>query len=453
MRAEKLPETVIENFRRYYQKLVKGETGLIPEEQIAPVESLTDAATLPQEMRDFGREEMGKAVVIKLNGGLGTSMGLEKAKSLLKVKEGFSFLDIIARQAMRSQVPVVFMNSFATRRDTLRELKAYPALDGDLPLDFLQHRVPKIDQNDLSPVVWPENPELEWCPPGHGDIYIALFTSGLADQFLQKDFAYAFVSNADNVGAVMDPSILGYFADKRLPFMMEVADRTEADNKGGHLARWKKGGYVLREIAQCPEEDVPAFQDIDRHRFFNTNNLWIHLPSLRQIMQKRNHILGLPMIRNRKTVDPRAPHSKPVFQLETAMGSAISVFEGAGAIRVPRARFAPVKNTNDLLAVRSDCYVLSDEFQILPNPKRTLGVVRIDLDPRYYKLIDHFESRFPHDVPSLIWCEALTVRGKFTFGPNVTVQGRVRLYEESERERLIEAGSRLQGPVDSREKA
>ena len=92
---------------------------------------------------------------------------------------------------------------------------------------------------------------------------------------------------------------------ERVPFLMEVADRTPADRKGGHLARRAGGGgLVLREVAQTPDEDLDAFQDIARHRYFNTNTLWIDLRALAAVLRERGGVLGLPMIVNRKTVDP-----------------------------------------------------------------------------------------------------------------------------------------------------
>lgn len=430
MRAEKLPEVVIETFKHYYRQLEEGRTGLIPEADIAPVESLPDSETLPAALKSDGERALKKTVVIKLNGGLGTGMGLEKAKSLLAVKEGLTFLDIIARQSLNARVPLVLMNSFVTREESLRVLSRYPGLLGPVPLDFLQHKAPKVAQADLSPASSPADPELEWYPPGHGDLFTALVTSGMLDILLGRGVEYAFVSNADNLGAVLDPAILGYFAKNGLPFMMEVADRTEADRKGGHLARQKDGQLILRESAQCPESDSKAFQDIARHRYFNTNSLWVSLSALKALMTERGNILGLPMIRNAKTVDPRDSKSQPVYQLETAMGSAIAVFKGAAALRVPRTRFAPVKATSDLLAVRSDNYLLTPDFRVVPNPARKGAPLLVDLDNRFYKLIDAMEARFPSGAPSLIGCERFVVKGDHRFGRGVVCQGSVLLIND-----------------------
>jgi len=452
MQNENLPQLVIDHFRHYYDQLVAGQTGNLPETEIEPLDTLPEMEELDTDKRvAAGEGVMNRTAVIKLNGGLGTSMGMQKAKSLLQVKDGLSFLDIIVRQALAldADPPVIFMNSFSTRDDTRKALAGYSHLKSQtVPLDFLQHKIPKVSARDLGPVHHADNPHLEWCPPGHGDLYPALLSSGMLDRLIKAGYAYAFVSNADNLGAVLDPAILGYFVESGLSFMMEAADRTDADKKGGHLARLKSGGLMLREIAQAPEPDVKTFQDVRRHKFFNTNNVWIHLPALKKALARKKGILGLPMIRNRKTLDPRDPDSLPVYQLETAMGAAISVFDKVGAIRVPRTRFIPVKSTNDLLAIRSDNYVLTDRYRLVPNPERKLDRrVEVRLDPAYYKFIDGFETRFPYGAPSLLECESLTVDGDVRFGDNIRLKGGVELFNEKDGTYEMEPYSRIEGTL------
>lgn len=427
MRAEGLPEIFIGNFAYYYGQLRAGDDGLISEREIQAVDGLTDAEQLPLALLSLGRDAARRTVTIKLNGGLGTGMGLTAAKSLLIVKNGLTFLDIIARQSIIAGTPLVLMNSFATNEESLAVLASYGDLPGNLPRSFLQHKQPKVVAGDLSPADWPEDRELEWCPPGHGDLYSALETSGLLALMLDQGYEYAFVSNADNLGAVLDPGILGYMAAQNLPFLMEVADRTVADRKGGHLARRQDGQFVLREIAQCPVEDLPFFQDTERHRFFNTNNLWLHLPTVRSVLEARHHRLGLPMIRNQKTIDPRNPASTPVYQLETAMGSAIATFDGASAIRVPRSRFAPVKKTDDLLAVRSDAYDLTPNYHIVLKPERAGNPPAIELDPAYYRFVGCLDDHFPGGAPSLLQCSRLRIDGEFIFGASISLIGEVHL--------------------------
>ncbi len=389
---------------------------------------------------------------MKLNGGLGTSMGMTGPKSLLEVKEGLTFLDIVVRQILDlrsrtgARLPLVLMNSFATRDASLEALGAYDDLPVEgLELDFVQSKVPKLAPTTGSiRSSWPADPGLEWAPPGHGDLYPSLLSSGMLAALLDAGYEYAFVANVDNLGAVMSPRILAWFARERIPFLMEVADRTAADRKGGHLAQRPDGGLVLREVAQTPDEDLDTFQDIERHRFFNTNTLWVHLGALRDVLDERDGVLGLPMIVNRKTVDPGDSGSPAVLQLETAMGAAIDVFDGARAIRVGRERFAPVKTTNDLLALRSDAYELHDDGRIVLADGRCAAPL-VDLDPGFFKLVRDFDARFPGGAPSLVECSRLSVRGDVLFGEGVVVRGSVEIAAEGQEQRRIEDRAVLEG--------
>ena len=427
MRERGLSDPAIASFTLHLNRLRDGERGTIAEDEIGPVPDLPDAENLDAH-REVGRARLDTVVVIKLNGGLGTSMGLNRAKSLLPVRGRLSFLDLIARQVLALQervgfrIPLVFMNSFRTAADSERVLAAYPDLvSEDLALGFLQNRVPKILSDGMAPAEFPDDPELEWCPPGHGDFYTAIAASGLLDRLLDAGIEYAFVSNADNLGAVLDTAILGFMIAEGADFLLEAADRTVADRKGGHLCRLRNHRLALRESAQCPPEAETAFQDVSRHRYFNTNNLWLHLPSLAQLLTANHGFLPLPTIVNRKTLNPRDPSSPPVFQLETAMGTAISMFSRAAAIRVPRRRFSPVKNTNDLLAIRSDAYELTEDSRVILHPDRTTPPV-VRLDERFYKLIDDFDRRFPAGPPSLRRCSSLVVEGDISFAAGVVVE-------------------------------
>jgi len=323
----------------------------------------------------------------------------------------------------------VLMNSFRTRADSLAALAKHGQLSGALAPDFMQHKVPRLLASDLSPVSWPQQPEHEWCPPGHGDLYTALVTSGSLEAMLARGLRFAFVSNSDNLGAALDLALLGWFASSGAPFAMEVKRRAETDKKGGHIARTKNGRLALRETAQCPSaaDEVANFQDISLHKFFNTNNLWIDLHALARALDENGGVLPLPFIRNEKSVDPRDASSPKVVQLETAMGAAIACFDGARAIQVPAHRFAPVKSTGDLLAIRSDAYVLSDDYRILPAPGGPGDQLLVDLDPAYFKRVDQLDARTPHGPPSLIRATRLTVRGDYTFAKGEVVVGEARI--------------------------
>ena len=460
MQRAGLDDLLIRSFEHNYAQLVAGATGYISGTHARPPEDIADVSAALG-FHAEGLDALNRLVVVKLNGGLGATMGLNGPRSLLVVKDGLRFLDIIVRhvlhlrQKMTARLPLIFMNSYSTQEATQQALTAYPQLaggvSGKLPLAFLQNKVPKIWQDTLTPVEWHEDPAKEWCPPGHGDIYLTLHTSRLLKQMLAIGYEYIFVSNADNLGATVDTDILGFFAARNLPFLMEVTARTAADRKGGHLAQSPDGRLLLREIAQCPPEEIAQFQDIERYRFFNTNNLWIHLPSLQRLLDERDGLLDLPMIVNKKPVDPSRPDTAPVYQLETAVGLAISAFDGAQAIKVPRDRFLPVKRGNDLLALRSDAYRLNQQQRVELDPRRGTdsfppGAPHVELDDRFYQFIDQIEARFPHGPPSLIRCRSLTVNGPYTFGDSVTVEGDVALTNESDRPIVIPDG---QWVVDS----
>ncbi|MFC0673897.1 UTP--glucose-1-phosphate uridylyltransferase [Brachybacterium hainanense] len=442
-----VPQTAIDVFTHYYAQLEDGTTGSIPEETIEPYLD-------PPELEDVtidpfaAKEVFDQLAIINLNGGLGTSMGMDRAKSLLPVRDGRSFLQIIveqvlaARRATGARLPLIFMNSFRTREDTLEVLAQYPDLPvGDLPLDFLQNKEPKLRADDLTPVEHPADPDLEWCPPGHGDIYTALQTSGLLQQLLDAGFRYASVSNSDNLGTVPNPVIASWFASTGAPYAAELCRRTPADRKGGHLAiRKSDGRLILRDTAQTPEEQMHFFTDEHRHPFFHTNNLWFDLEQVAAILAERDGVMGLPLIRNEKTVDPADKASTKVYQIESAMGAAIEVFDGATAIVVDRSRFLPVKATSDLLLVRSDAYELDERMALVQKVEK---VADVSLDAEHYKLVGDFETRFPEGVPSLREASSLAVEGDHVFGAGVVVRGDARVTAEDPAQ--IPAGTVLDG--------
>jgi UTP--glucose-1-phosphate uridylyltransferase len=445
MQAAGLSAAAIRAFLYQYRKLEQNESGLIPESSISPLGRLSsiEDETVSGERSDVAAQ----TVVLKLNGGLGTGMGLEKAKSLLRVRDELTFLDIIVRQflhlrsALAPQLRLMLMNSFSTSSDTAAALASYPEL-GDLgQLELMQNKVPKIEVKSLAPVVWPQNPSLEWCPPGHGDIYSSLLGSGWLERLLNENKEFLFISNSDNLGATLDIRLLDFFANSGAPFLMEVTARTAADRKGGHLARRKTDQrLLLRESAQCPEEDLAAFQNIERHRYFNTNNLWIRLDALRAELDRGDGFLPLPLIRNEKTIDPRDKSAPKAFQLETAMGAAIECFDGARAIEVQRNRFSPVKTTADLLAVRSDAYELDTEFRLVLRAERNGVPPEVKLS-EYYQLVDQFESLVAVGVPSLVRCNSLIIEGKMEFEAGVEIVGDVKFVARGEGKKRIRSGT------------
>ncbi len=445
MEQASVSEAAIKSFERNYHSLINDETGMISEDSIEPIPALPELSDISSHDATFDPELLAKTVVIKLNGGLGTSMGLQKAKSLLSVKGDTTFLDIIVEQisylrnTTGAEVKFLLMNSFSTSEDTLDHLEQYE--DRNLAkaedVEMMQNQIPKIDIESLTPATQESNPSLEWCPPGHGDLYAAIAGSGWLDKLLDAGVKYAFVSNSDNLGAVLDAGILKYFAESEQPFMMEATRRTEADKKGGHLAtRLEDNQLLLREVAQTEDSDLEHFQNIERHQYFNTNSLWIRLDSLKKALDEQGGSLPLPMIKNTKTIDPRDKKSTPVFQIETAMGAAIECFENAGAICVPRSRFAPVKTTSDLFALRSDAYETTTDGRIALIPSREGKPPVVNLSGEY-KLVDSLEGL---GIPSLASATKVSVTGSVRFAENVIIKGTVSFTNSNSDTKWIAAG-------------
>lgn len=448
-------EACIRTFLAQHAIISSGSTGNIPDSEIEPVAHL-DAL---EDLSPVDRPDLLKqTVVLKLNGGLGTGMGLHEAKSLLEVKDGKTFLDFTAlqvrylRERSNGQLRFMLMNSFSTVDGTREYLKRYPELHAafDSEVQLMQNQVPKILQDTLYPAEWPSDPACEWAPPGHGDLYTALYGSGKLDELIAQGYKYMFVSNGDNLGATLDSRLLAYMEERGVEFMMEVCQRTESDKKGGHLAKKlvttkdaatgakkEKEILLLRESAQCPKEDEASFQDINKYSYFNTNNLWIQLPCLAKNMAAHGGTLPLPVIRNAKTVDPANADSPKVFQLETAMGSAIQLFEHSAAVVVPRDRFAPVKTCADLLSLRSDAYQVTPDFRLVLDKRCNGKPPTVDLDGKYYKFIQGFEKLLPKGVPSMVGCTRLTIKGPVQFGARDVLKGEVVIDNSGHTEAMV----------------
>jgi UTP--glucose-1-phosphate uridylyltransferase len=446
MHRRGVDQRAITVFSHYYEQLEEGVQGTIPEGAIEPLRDVPalEGFSATAEAR---REALAATVVIKLNGGLGTGMGLAGPKTALPVRGGLTFLDIIARQilALRERhgvdLPLLLMHSFRTREESLAILATYPDLPvHGLPLDFLQNAEPKLRADDLTPVSWPADPEMEWCPPGHGDLFVALLASGALKSLRDKGFRYAFVSNSDNLGATCDPDVAAWMIEQGAPYVAEVCERTVNDRKGGHLAvRKDDGQLILRDSAMVAPGEESYFADTTRHTTFHANNLWFDLDVLDALLTEREGVLGLPIIVNRKTVDPGDSSSTEVIQVESAMGTAVEVIKGSRALLVPRRRFRPVKTTNELLLVRSDIFELDEDANLVSVIDHAEPFV--DLDSSYFKLVCDFDERFPAGVPSMRDATSLRVTGDVHFGADVVCVGDVVV--DAPEGRTIPDGTRL----------
>ena len=254
-------EVAIDTFAHYFRLLEHGETGHGPR-----VDDRAGRHATPGRRRGRRRasppRRSGTPSSIKLNGGLGTSMGMDRAKSLLCVRRGLSFLDIIARQVLHlrqehdATLPLIFMNCFRTSADTMAALGRYDDLAGrraaaGVPAEQ-GAQAPRQGPHRRSR--WPNDPDLEWCPPGHGDLYTALRGTGLIDLLLERGYRHVFVSNSDNLGAVPDPRVAGWFAAQRCA----VRDRGRAPHAVGPQGRPLRPPQDRRPAGAARDRADPA---------------------------------------------------------------------------------------------------------------------------------------------------------------------------------------------------
>lgn len=443
MESQKCNSGSIDFFTSLLSKMYLGDRGLmkfgehirkVSEGKVVLIDEIkSDTSTL-----QAGQENLGKVAVIKLNGGLGTSMGLSKAKSLLPVLEsGETYLDIIINQilALRNstgkETPLVLLDSFSTQDDSLAYLaEKHPNFSNpNMGLDMLQNKHPKVKADNLMPSTHSDE-QYNWNPPGHGDVYTVLYSSGMLQKMLDAGMEYAFISNSDNLAATVDPAILGFMIRENVPFVMETARRTEADKKGGHLAEDMIGNLVLREGANCSEEEAKDnFENVELWKDFNTNNIWVNLRALKDVMDANGGMMPLDLIVNPKSNNPTSSATEEdkvkVLQVETAMGSAIRYFPGAKAVRInTNERFLPTKKASDLMLLMSDAIVYDDNGVPYLNGRDTKPVVLLDSS---YKTVQDLKRLCPKGIPSLKNCDRLEIKGEVVFGENVVISGNVNI--------------------------
>lgn len=435
-------------FEKLYSQFIEEKDGpkvAFADYKRPPAEKIRTYSSLPEVMAASEKDFYNKLVVLKLNGGLGTSMGCAGPKSKIVVRtqggEEYTFLDLTVQQISNLNakhgvsVPFVLMNSFNTHKDTQEILRKYNGTNVDI-YNFDQSRYPRIFKDTQFPV--PQNfaIESEWYPPGHGDLYESLYSSGLLDKFIEMGKEFIFISNVDNLGATVDLRMLNYMIneDQSCEFIMEVTDKTRADVKGGTLVEYDdpiKGNQLrLLEIAQVDKQDVKTFQaSVDSFHVFNTNNIWVKLSALKEKLVSGK--LHMEIIENVKTLkaapgstkEEVANDGKRIIQLEQACGSAIKNFKSIG-VNVSRSRFLPVKKTSDLLLVMSDLYTMKDANLVMSSARLFNSVPLIKLGDEHFSKVSKFLERF-ETVPNILELDHLTVSGDVTFGSKVTLKGTV----------------------------
>uniref|UniRef100_A0A5S6R4Y6 UTP--glucose-1-phosphate uridylyltransferase n=1 Tax=Trichuris muris TaxID=70415 RepID=A0A5S6R4Y6_TRIMR len=389
----------------------------LPEGALQPYDSLT------QPNDSAVKDLLNKVIVVKLNGGLGTSMGCKGPKSLIAVRHDLTFLDLTIQQleCLNTKhgvdIPLVLMNSFNTEEDTKRALRKYRNVKVTVHT-FNQSCYPRINRETMMPVSHNVD-KLDndaWYPPGHGDFYESFYSSGLLEMFLNSGKEYCFVSNIDNLGATMDTKIMNAMIENGNEFVMELTDKTRADVKGGTLISYD-GLIRLLELPQVPKEHRDEFYSVTKFKYFNTNNLWMKLSAIKQLVVDNK--MDMEIIVNPKTME----NGIDVLQLETAAGSAIKNFHGAIGIIVPRSRFLPVKKTQDLLLVMSNLYELENGTLRLSDNRLFSPVPLVKLGSSFDR-VSNFLKRFS-GIPDMLECDHLTVAGDVWFGKNIKLRGTV----------------------------
>ncbi|KAH9421854.1 UTP--glucose-1-phosphate uridylyltransferase [Dermatophagoides pteronyssinus] len=439
-------------FKDLFEKFIVGNEAIVWDKiQPLPDEAVCRYGTLDDPPPEIIREMLNQLVVVKLNGGLGTSMGCTGPKSVIPVRNDLTFLDLTVQQIEKlnktydADVPLVLMNSFNTHDDTQKLLRKYAGFRVAI-FTFMQSRYPRINKETLMPISTSlnSNPE-DWYPPGHGDFYQSFFESNLLDDFLKAGRKYVFLSNIDNLGATVDLKILNYLLNPSISspptYVMEVTDKTHADVKGGTLIQYE-GHIRLLEIAQVPKAHVEEFKSVKKFKIFNTNNLWINLNELKRLVESK--MLNMDIIVNNKHLDCGID----VIQLETAVGSAMKTFSGAIGVNVPRSRFLPVKKTSDLLLVMSNLYSLNDGALIM-NPLRSFpSVPLVKLGDSHFTKVRDFISRFA-SIPDMVELIHLTVSGDVTFGSKVVLKGTVIIIANHGERIDIPSGAILENKIVS----
>jgi len=412
-----------------------------------PEHMVVKQSSLPKVTESQIKNLGDKLVVLKLNGGLGTTMGCTGPKSVIEVRSDSTFLDLTVEQIKElnahygSKIPLILMNSFNTHSDTLNVISKYKGMENVHIENFNQSRFPRILKESLLPLAPDALGDKEhWYPPGHGDVYRAFYNSGLLDKLIKEGKEYVFVSNIDNLGATVDFGIVEWMESGQIDFVMEVTDKTRSDVKGGTLIEYE-GKPKLFEIAQCPPNKVDEFKSIKKFKIFNTNNLWVRLSAIKKLVEE-NQMRDVDVIVNYKKAC-----GKDVIQLETACGAAIQFFDNAKGVNVPRSRFLPVKSTSDLLVVQSNLYNLKDGH-LMMSPKRAYpSVPLVNLGAEFKKVSD-FQARFK-SIPDILELDQLTISGDVWVGSHVTLKGTVIIVANHGNRIDIPDGSVLENKVIS----
>mmetsp|Transcript_4044 Transcript_4044/g.8698 ORF Transcript_4044/g.8698 Transcript_4044/m.8698 type:complete len:561 (+) Transcript_4044:649-2331(+) len=381
-------------------------------------------------------ELLNKLAILRLNGGLGTSMGCQGPKSVIEVRNSLSFLDMAVRQVEflntkhGVDVPLILMNSFNTDKETKRLLSRYDDRHVSIKT-FSQTCFPLLDRSTVTPLAsgkFSKQSQSMWYPPGHGDVYTSISRCGLLEELIAMGKEYLFISNIDNLGATVDLNILYHLMLNEYGFCMEVTKRERQDVSGGTLVE-HKGKPLLMENSALPKVLSDTLRRDKRFDKFNTNNLWVNLRELQRLMSVKRSLDLQVIARDRLAIDSSGEEVS-CLMFETAAGAAINLFDNVNVIVVPRSRFLPVKTTSDLFAVQSDLFIIKHGALAL-SEKRTISppVPTVKLGP-CFRTVEEYSKRLPFGVPDLIDLEHLTVSGDVHFRNHIQLKGTVIIVAE-----------------------
>lgn len=434
----------LRKFSKIFARYLKTRSDKIDWEKISPspAEMMVEYESLEEPDGESVSEILNKLAVLKLNGGLGTSMGCSGPKSSIEVKDYLNFIDLTVRQlehfnsTYNASVPLVLMNSYNTHEQTSKLVSKYKGV-----WLFEQSAFPRIFSDTLMPVLSDSSVKESdgWYPPGHGDLFESLNESGMLDKLLEEGKEYLFVSNADNLKAGIDLSILQYVIKDEIEFLMEVTKKTRADIKGGTLIEYE-GVLRLLELAQVPEDKKTDFTSIRKFKIFNTNSIWINLRALKRVLEQDS--MDLDIIENKK----KLPNGESIIQLETAIGASIKYFSNTRGLVVPRSRFLPVKTCSDLFLLQSTLFKISHGTLTISPKRISDSIPIIRLVGSSFKTVSSYKKHVkgPVIIDDL---DHLTVSGNVVIGKNVELKGTVIIIAEEGKSIYIPDGTVLDDKV------
>ncbi|CAD5233792.1 unnamed protein product [Bursaphelenchus xylophilus] len=431
-------------FRQYYEQFlsVKSTVDWSQLKIFDKEKYQVEYESLPEFDKKSAQDILKRVAVIKLNGGLGTTMGCAGPKSLIKIRDGLTFLEFAIRQNellnahYESNVPLILMNSYRTEAETKTWLTEHNLQD-KVEM-FNQSRCPRIFADSLLPV--PSSPSDReddgWYPPGHGNVFAALNNTGWLDRLLSEGRDIIFVSNIDNTAATVDVKISSVIAREDVEYVMENTNKTQQDIKGGTLIEYE-GTIKHLELPHVPHDKVDEFCSLKTFKTFNTNNIWVDLKAVKRMLAS----MRLEVLPNRKQLST----GEACIQLESAIGGAIRNFQLAKVVHVPRRRFLPVKKTQDLLVIMSNAFVVDENGVLVLNPLRQIKSAPVVHLSQQFDFIDQFFERF-EGIPDLLECETLKVEGDIRFGKNIKIKGNTQILAKNGGK--IEDGKVLEGKIE-----